>query len=85
MVSRLVLDCANGAAFKLAPELFERLGASVTTINNQPDGRNINLECGSLHIESLQTEVVKKELRISESHLTATQIAHCSWTQTGGW
>ena len=49
---RLVLDCANGAAFKLAPELFERLGATVTTINNQPDGRNINLECGALHTGS---------------------------------
>ena len=56
----LVLDCANGAAFKLAPELFERLGATVTTINNQPDGRNINLECGALHTEALQTEVVKQ-------------------------
>ena len=57
---RLVLDCANGAAFKLAPELFERLGATVTTINNQPDGRNINLECGALHTEALQAEVVKR-------------------------
>jgi len=55
----LVLDCANGAAFKLAPELFERLGATITTINNQPDGRNINLECGALHTEALQAEVVK--------------------------
>ena len=57
---RLVLDCANGAASKLAPELFDRLGASVTTINNRPDGRNINLECGSLHTEFLQTEVIKQ-------------------------
>jgi phosphoglucosamine mutase len=57
---KLVLDCANGAAFKLAPELFERLGAIVTTINNQPDGRNINLGCGALHTEALQAEVVKR-------------------------
>jgi phosphoglucosamine mutase len=56
----LVLDCANGSAFKLAPELFERLGATVTTINSQPDGRNINLECGALHTEALQAEVVKR-------------------------
>lgn len=56
----LVLDCANGAAFKLAPELFERLGATVTTINNQPDGRNINFGCGALHTKALQTEVVKR-------------------------
>lgn len=57
---RLVLDCANGAASHLAPELFERLGADVTTINNQPDGRNINLGSGSLHTEGLQAEVIKQ-------------------------
>jgi phosphoglucosamine mutase len=56
----IVLDCANGAAFKLAPEVFERLGATVTTINDQPDGRNINLECGALHTEALQADVVKR-------------------------
>ena len=58
---RLVLDCANGAATDLAPQLFERLGADVTTINNNPDGRNINLGCGSLHTEALQSEVVKQK------------------------
>ncbi|HAF16232.1 MAG TPA: phosphoglucosamine mutase [Blastocatellia bacterium] len=56
----LVLDCANGAASSLAPELFEQLGADVTTINNSPDGRNINLDCGSLHTEELQREVLKQ-------------------------
>src|SRR5258705_504092 len=56
----LVLDCANGAAFKLAPEVFERLGATVDTINNRPDGRNINLRCGALHPEALQAEVIKR-------------------------
>lgn len=56
----LVLDCANGAAFKLAPEVFERLGARVSTINNEPDGRNINLRSGALHPETLQEEVVKR-------------------------
>ncbi len=54
----LVLDCANGAASELAPELFARLGARVVPINNQPDGRNINLNCGSLHIEGLQQRVL---------------------------
>jgi len=58
---RLVLDCANGAASSIAPELFERLGATVTTINNAPDGRNINLGCGSLHMEALQDEVIKQK------------------------
>ena len=57
---RLVLDCANGAASNIAPELFRRLGATVTTINNSPDGRNINLGCGSLHTEALQAEVKKQ-------------------------
>ena len=57
----LVLDCANGAASELAPKLFERLGATVTTINNRPDGRNINLGCGSLHTEALQAEVIKQQ------------------------
>ena len=54
----MVVDCANGAAYELAPELFSRLGARVIAINNQPDGRNINHECGSLHIEGLQQRVV---------------------------
>ncbi len=53
----IVIDTANGAASKLAPTLFERLDARVTVINNQPDGRNINRDCGSLHIESLQEAV----------------------------
>src|SRR6202142_736882 len=46
---KIVLDCANGAASKLAPQLFRSLGASVTAINSEPDGRNINTDCGSLH------------------------------------
>lgn len=58
---RLVLDCANGASFEIAPELFARLGANITTINNAPDGRNINLDCGSLHTEALQAEVVRQK------------------------
>jgi phosphoglucosamine mutase len=54
----IVVDAANGAASKLAPGLFERLGARVTAINDEPDGRNINRNCGSLHIEELQQKVV---------------------------
>jgi phosphoglucosamine mutase len=56
----MVIDCANGAAYELAPELFGRLGARVIAINNQPDGRNINHDCGSLHIEGLQRRVVNE-------------------------
>lgn len=53
----LVADCANGAASELAPALFRRLGARVISINDAPDGRNINLDCGSLHIEGLRRKV----------------------------
>ncbi len=54
---KLVLDCANGAAFRLGPELFRSLGADVVAINDSPDGRNINANCGSLHPEGLQERV----------------------------
>jgi phosphoglucosamine mutase len=61
---KLVLDCANGASSRLAPELFKRLGATITTINNKPDGRNINLDSGSLHTEGLQGEVVRQKAHL---------------------
>ncbi len=60
----MVVDCANGAAYELAPELFGRLGARVIAINSQPDGRNINHDCGSLHIEGLQRRVVAERADI---------------------
>lgn len=56
---RLVIDCANGAASTIAPEVFGALGANVTPINAKPDGRNINLDCGSLHTESLRRKVLE--------------------------
>jgi phosphoglucosamine mutase len=55
---RLVLDCANGAAYQLGPELFRSLGADVIAMADKPDGRNINASCGSLHLEGLQERVV---------------------------
>jgi phosphoglucosamine mutase len=55
---RVVLDCANGAAYKLGPELFRSLGADVIDMGVSPDGRNINAGCGSLHLEGLQQRVV---------------------------
>ena len=55
---RIVSDCANGSASLLAPELFERLGAHDTRLHCTPDGRNINLNCGSLHLESLREAVL---------------------------
>lgn len=57
---RVVVDCANGAASGLAPVLFESLGADVVVIHNQPDGRNINENCGSLHLEHLQAKVMEE-------------------------
>ncbi len=56
----MLIDCANGAACQIAPQLFERLGARVVAINHQPDGRNINRDCGSLHIEGLQYHVAQE-------------------------
>ncbi|HEY4825345.1 MAG TPA: phosphoglucosamine mutase [Solirubrobacteraceae bacterium] len=50
---RVLLDCANGATFEAAPEIFRRLGASVEVIADSPDGININLECGSTHLDGL--------------------------------
>jgi len=55
---RMVLDCANGAAYQLGPELFRSLGADVVAIAVEPDGRNINAGCGSLHLEGLQKRVL---------------------------
>src|SRR6266481_2356594 len=58
---RVVLDCANGAAYRLGPELFRSLGCDVVTIGTEPDGRNINAGCGSLHLEKLQHRVPVEE------------------------
>src|SRR5579863_2668562 len=55
---KVVLDCANGAASRLAPELFRSLGAEVVAMNDAPDGRNINAGCGSLHPEAMRKRVV---------------------------
>jgi len=56
---KLVADCANGAASRIAPLLFSRLGISPEIIGNQPNGRNINLSCGSLHLDSLRSSVLR--------------------------
>ena len=56
---RLVIDCANGSATEVAPKLFERLGTKVEWIAASPDGRNINLNCGSLHMEGLRDRVLE--------------------------
>jgi phosphoglucosamine mutase len=64
---RIVVDCANGAAYKVAPEVLRELGAEVTVLNAQPDGRNINLGCGSTH-----PEVVCAAVRRARAHVGLT-------------
>lgn len=56
---RIVLDCANGAAYKVAPTIFSELGADVVVINNTPNGFNINEQCGAMHPQDLANEVLK--------------------------
>jgi phosphoglucosamine mutase len=61
---RILLDCANGAAYKLGPELFRSLGADVIAMADAPDGRNINAGCGSLHLEGLQKRAVAERVSL---------------------
>ncbi len=56
---RITLDCANGAAHAIAPELFRGLGADVVALSSQPDGRNINAGCGALHPERMAKTVAQ--------------------------
>ena len=55
---KLVVDCANGATYQVAPAVLRELGAKVVTMGDEPDGLNINLECGSTHPEQLQQAVL---------------------------
>ena len=57
----VVVDCANGAGYSVAPRVMRELGANVIAINNKPDGININADCGSTHPEGLQEAVLKYE------------------------
>ncbi|MDG1961195.1 MAG: phosphoglucosamine mutase [SAR86 cluster bacterium] len=57
---RIVLDCANGACYKVSPSILRELGAEVISIGTEPDGYNINHECGSTHPERAQEEVIKQ-------------------------
>jgi phosphoglucosamine mutase len=61
---RLGVDCANGATTTVAPQLFASLGIAIEVIGNQPDGRNINLQCGSTHPEALARTVVERGCRM---------------------
>jgi len=58
---KIVVDCAHGAAYKVAPSVFRELGAQVTVLSAQPNGLNINDNCGSTHVEALQAEVLAQQ------------------------
>jgi phosphoglucosamine mutase len=58
---KIVLDCANGATYHVAPELFTQLGAHVISINTTPDGLNINVDCGSTAPKTLQARVLQEQ------------------------
>ncbi len=61
---KVVLDCSNGATYRVAPYVFESLGADITTICASPDGKNINQGCGSQETERLKQEILKNKAHI---------------------
>ena len=61
---RVGLDCANGSTWQLAESVFKALGAEVTVVGNTPNGENINVNCGSTHIENLQRLVIEHGLDV---------------------
>ena len=65
---RVVVDCANGAAYKSTPCVLRELGAQVIVYGNQPDGTNINKDCGSMHPEALCRKVVEHKAHIGITH-----------------
>lgn len=65
---KVVVDCANGAAYKITPKLLHELGAEVISINDEPDGVNINLNCGSLHLDQLAQRVRESGAHVGIAH-----------------
>ncbi|MBR0261410.1 MAG: phosphoglucosamine mutase [Selenomonadaceae bacterium] len=65
---KIVLDCANGAAYKAMPTVLERLGANLILLGNRPNGININDYCGSTHMENLRLEVLKNRADLGIAH-----------------
>ncbi len=62
--SRIVLDCSHGATYRVAPDTFTELGAEVSTLFDEPNGKNINLHCGSQHPEALAAEVLRTKAEV---------------------
>ena len=65
---KIVLDCANGASFMIAPRVFAELGAEMITINDKPNGTNINFNCGSVYPASLREEVLRQKADLGFSY-----------------
>jgi phosphoglucosamine mutase len=61
---KIALDCANGAAYRIAPQVFYELGAEVESLFTNPNGKNINKNCGSQYIDTLQETVVQEDMNI---------------------
>ena len=58
---KIVLDCGNGATYEIAPNIFWELGHNVISINNKPNGININYNCGAVNIDSLSKKVIEEK------------------------
>ncbi len=65
---KVVVDCANGAAYKTTPWLLRELGAEVVSLNDKPDGTNINFQCGSVNMAGLQAAVVRHKADVGIAH-----------------
>ena len=65
---KIVLDCANGAAYDIMPKILKNLGANLILMGNSPNGININEDCGSTHIENLRLEVLRNRADIGIAH-----------------
>ena len=65
---RVVIDCANGASYKSSPCVLRELGADVIVLGNQPDGTNINRNCGSMHPENMAKKVVEHRAQLGIAH-----------------
>ena len=61
---KVAIDCANGAAYKVGPEALEELGAEVVTIGVDPDGKNINLNCGAMHLDAIRETVLREHCNV---------------------
>jgi phosphoglucosamine mutase len=81
---KLAIDCANGATTTVAPPLFSSLGLNIDVVGDQPDGRNINLGCGSTHPQMLARIVVERGCQMVPPS-TATAIARSSSTTEVRW